>query len=102
MSNVDEAAFEQFICDWLVGSGGYDAVKIGNPKDPQPDFDVVRALDTAELFRFIGAPRAPSGTSWSRSTAATSPRPRRASPTGWPKSKTNGARWTCCATASST
>jgi type I restriction enzyme R subunit len=55
MSNVDEAAFEQFICDWLVDSGGYDAVKVGNPKDPQPDFDVVRALDTAELFKFIGA-----------------------------------------------
>ena len=55
MSNVDEAAFEQFICDWLVGSGGYNAVKVGNPRDPQPDFDVVRALDTAELFNFIGA-----------------------------------------------
>jgi type I restriction enzyme R subunit len=55
MSNVDEAAFEQFICDWLVGSGGYDAVKVGNPKDPQPDFDATRALDTAELFKFIGS-----------------------------------------------
>jgi hypothetical protein len=103
MSNVDEAAFEQFICDWLVGSGGYDAVKIGNPKEPQQDFDVVRALDTFELFQFIdAAPSDLNGTSWSRSTAATSPRPRRASPTGWPKSKTNGARWTCCATAWST
>ena len=48
VSNVDEAAFETFICDWLVGPGGYDAVKIGNPKDPQPDFDADRALDTAE------------------------------------------------------
>ncbi|MBP8182337.1 MAG: type I restriction endonuclease subunit R, partial [Acidimicrobiia bacterium] len=59
MSNVDEAAFEQFICDWLVGSGGYDAVKIGNPKEPQQDFDVVRALDTFELFQFIDATQRP-------------------------------------------
>ena len=29
MSNVDEAAFEGFISDWLVDSGGYDALKVG-------------------------------------------------------------------------
>ena len=55
MSKVDEAAFEAFICDWLVGSGGYDAVKVGTAQGAPTDFDPVRALDTAELFAFIGA-----------------------------------------------
>lgn len=53
MSNVDEAAFEAFICQSLLDNGGYTAVKVGNAQ-PQPDFDVDRALDTAELFSFIG------------------------------------------------
>ncbi len=57
MSGVDEAAFESFICDWLTSHGGYDAVKVGVGQ-VQPDFDAVRALDTAELFVFIGATQA--------------------------------------------
>lgn len=55
MTKVDEVAFESFICEWLVGSGGYDAVKMGAAQATPTDFDSVRALDTAELFSFIGA-----------------------------------------------
>ncbi len=55
MSKVNEAEFESFICDWLVGSGGYDAVKVGTAQGAPTDFDPVRALDRPELFAFIGA-----------------------------------------------
>ena len=55
MSKVDEAAFESFICDWLVGPGGYDASKVGTAQVSPTAFDPVRALDIAELFTFIGA-----------------------------------------------
>ena len=54
----DEAAFEAFICDWLVDHGGYDACKVGNAQGSPTDFDPVRGLDTAELFQFIGATQA--------------------------------------------
>ena len=57
MSRVDEAAFESVICEWLVDSGGYTAVKAGS-EPGQDDFDPVRALDTAELFAFIGSTQA--------------------------------------------
>ena len=50
---------ESFICDWLTDSGGYDGVKVGNAPG-QSDFDAVRALDTAELFAFVGATQAES------------------------------------------
>ena len=63
MAKVDEAAFESFICDWLVGRGGYDAVKVGNAQGEPTDFDPVRGLDTAELFAFIGATQ---GDEWGR------------------------------------
>ncbi len=55
MSKVDEAGFESFICDWLVGSGGYDEVKFGTAQGTPADFDPVRGLDAVELLRFIGA-----------------------------------------------
>ena len=55
MSKPDEAAFESFICDWLVGQGGYDAVKVGTAQGSPTDFDPDRGVDTAELFAFIGA-----------------------------------------------
>jgi type I restriction enzyme R subunit len=58
VSKADEAGFESFICDWLVDSGGYDAVKVGTAQGDPADFDVTRALDTAELFAFIGATQA--------------------------------------------
>ncbi len=51
----DEAAFESAICDWLTSRGGYDQVKVGIEQDDPADFDPVGALDTAELFAFIGA-----------------------------------------------
>lgn len=51
----DEALFESSICERLVGSGGYDAVKVGNAQGSPTDFDPVRGLDTAELFAFLGA-----------------------------------------------
>ena len=54
MSGVDEEALESFISEWLTKAGGYDVVKVGTAQ-PQPDFDPARALDTSELFAFIGA-----------------------------------------------
>jgi len=54
----DEAAFESFICDWLVAHGGYDSCKVGNAQGEPTDFDPVRGLDTAELFAFLGATQA--------------------------------------------
>ena len=58
VSGVDEEAFESFICDSLLNAGGYDQVKVGTAQGSQPDFDAGRALDTAELFAFIGATQA--------------------------------------------
>jgi len=52
---ADENAYESFICDWLGDHGGYDAVKIGTAQGAPMDFDPIRALDTPELFAFIGA-----------------------------------------------
>ena len=66
MSGVDEAAFESFICEALVVGGGYDQVKVGTAQGAQPDFDANRALDTAELFAFIGATQAEA---WNRLVA---------------------------------
>ena len=57
MSGVDEAAFESFIATWLVEHGGYDLVKVGNGHG-NVNFDPVRAIDTAELYAFIGATQA--------------------------------------------
>ncbi len=54
----DEAAFESFICDWLVTRGGYEGCKVGNAQGEPTDFDAARGLDTAELFVFIGATQA--------------------------------------------
>jgi len=51
MNKVDEAAFEEFICRWLVEQGGYDEVKLAQAP---PDFDVIAGLDRGELFTFIG------------------------------------------------
>lgn len=48
-----EHAFELAICASLVGPGGYDAVKVGTA-EPH-DLDATLAIDTAELFIFIGA-----------------------------------------------
>jgi len=56
----DEAAFESFICDWLVDHGGFDACKVGNAQGAPTDFDPARGLDTAELVQFIGATQAES------------------------------------------
>ncbi len=55
MSEVDEAGFESFICEWLVERGGYHAAKLGTAQGAPTDFDPVSGLDTAELFEFIGA-----------------------------------------------
>ena len=49
-----ERAFETAICDSLVGAGGYSAVKVGNAADRDDDFSADLALDTTELFAFIG------------------------------------------------
>jgi hypothetical protein len=61
VSGVDEFAFEEFICSWLVSLGRYVATKIGRAQSP-PDFDVQSGIDTAELFAFVGATQ---GTAWS-------------------------------------
>ena len=55
MSKPTEEQFEIAICDWLVGQGGYVAVKNDKLQGDTRDFDPVRGLDTAELFAFIGA-----------------------------------------------
>jgi type I restriction enzyme, R subunit len=55
MVGPSERAFETAICESLVGFGGYSAVKVGNAADRDDDFSADLALDTAELFSFIGA-----------------------------------------------
>jgi type I restriction enzyme R subunit len=55
VSGVNEAALESFICDWLVGSGGYDEVKLGTAPGSSSDFDPEVGLDTLELLKFIAA-----------------------------------------------
>src|SRR3954462_4038171 len=52
--NPNEEQFEAAICEWLVGHGGYVAIKNDGPLGHQGDFDPVRGLDTAELFVFLG------------------------------------------------
>ncbi|MGH2572962.1 MAG: type I restriction endonuclease [Actinomycetota bacterium] len=51
MKFIREIAFEEAIADWLVASGGYTR---GVPTN----YDPAVALDTAELFTFIGATQA--------------------------------------------
>lgn len=63
MSKVDEAAFEAFVCDRLVGSGGYRALKVGNQPGPPTGFDPGRGLDLTELFAFI---RSTQSGAWDR------------------------------------
>ena len=58
MAGPSERAFETAICESLMSSGGYSAVKVGNAADRDDDFSPDLALDTAELFSFIGATQA--------------------------------------------
>ncbi|MDB4818318.1 putative DNA binding domain-containing protein [Acidimicrobiales bacterium] len=59
MVGPSEAGFESAICESLISGGGYvGPVKVGNAQGDPRDFDAVRALDTAELFTFIGATQA--------------------------------------------
>ncbi|WP_420453168.1 DEAD/DEAH box helicase family protein [Ilumatobacter sp.] len=59
MSSPSEQAFELTICKSLASAGGYSAVKVGNAADRDADdFSAELALDTAELFAFIGATQA--------------------------------------------
>jgi type I restriction enzyme, R subunit len=55
VTNPNEELFEQSICDWLHDHGGYIGVKNDLAQGAQPDFDPILALDTGELFTFIGA-----------------------------------------------
>ena len=55
MTTPNEELFEQSICDFLVQHGGYVAIKNDLAQGAQPDFDPVLALDTGELFAFVGA-----------------------------------------------
>lgn len=55
VANPSERAFETAICDSLTSSGGYLPAKVGNTADRDDDFLPDLALDTAELFAFIGA-----------------------------------------------
>ena len=55
VAGPSEQAFESAICESLTSSGGYARVKVGNAADRDDDFSADLALDTAELFAFIGA-----------------------------------------------
>jgi type I restriction enzyme R subunit len=55
MAGPSEWAFETAICESLVSSGGYSAVKVGNAADRDDDFSADLGIDTAELLAFIGA-----------------------------------------------
>lgn len=56
VGSPSEHAFEAAICASLTDAGGYDAVKVGNAADrDSDDFSAELALDTAELFKFIGS-----------------------------------------------
>ncbi len=58
MAGPKEFDFESQICDALVARSGYFVAKVGSAQGQPRDFDPVRGLDTAELFRFIGATQA--------------------------------------------
>jgi type I restriction enzyme, R subunit len=53
--SLDEISFEEFIANWLVTHGGYQAVKNDKEQGSPRDFDAERGLDRPELFTFIGA-----------------------------------------------
>src|SRR5687767_10302871 len=55
---LDEKTFEEFIAEWLVAHGGYNALKIGTSAQHSKHFDPVRGLDLVELFTFIDATQA--------------------------------------------
>ena len=55
MTTPTEELFEQSICDSLLHRGGYDAIKNDLAQGAQPDFNPGLALDTGELFTFVGA-----------------------------------------------
>ena len=54
MSAKDEAAFEAYIGGWLLDHGGYQRAKVGSVGG-ESDFDSAAGVDTADLFKFIGA-----------------------------------------------
>ncbi len=54
MAGPSEQAFEAAICHSLTSSSGYLTTKVGNAADRDDDFSSGLALDTAELFAFIG------------------------------------------------
>jgi type I restriction enzyme R subunit len=58
MTILNEERFENSICDQLVDVGGYTAIKNDKLQGDTRDFDPVRALDTGELYSFIGATQA--------------------------------------------
>ncbi|MEW6581413.1 MAG: type I restriction endonuclease [Actinomycetota bacterium] len=60
---VDEAAFEAFIAESLVSSGGWQAVRVGTGPDIVERFDLGRGIDREDLFAFISATQ---GESWSQ------------------------------------
>ena len=92
---VDERGFEDAIEASLLGDGGY-------LKSSPSNFDPVLGLDTAELFAFIGATQAKE---WEQLLGRYGNDPD-AAQRGFAKrlaaDSTTGARWTCCATGSST
>lgn len=55
MGGPSERAFETAICESLLAAGGYSTCKVGNAADRDDDFSPDLALDTAELFAFVGA-----------------------------------------------
>lgn len=53
MTNPNEKLFEDAITEYLVGSAGYFACKVGTHEAYASDFDRARGLDVVELLSFI-------------------------------------------------
>ncbi len=88
MKVTKEIAFEDAIVDWLVGQGGYS-------RGVATNYDPANALDSAELFAFIGATQADE---WEELVKRNGGDPDLVSGGSWsvsPSRSTNAGRSTC-------
>jgi hypothetical protein len=90
MKVTKEIAFEDAIVEALVTSGGYTR---GIPTN----YDPALALDTAELFTFIGATQADAWEEIVQRYGGDPDLAQRSSSSGWPNRSTSAGRSTSCA-----